>query len=1067
MKINLKKVLLAGTAIVAMGTMVSSGEALAQCATSGAFAADCTFSSSDTEGAITLATGVDVVFSSAGNTININDTITGIATGDGTLATGGNGTIVYQSADIGVGGANEIGGLTIGSGDIWYLSANAIELSSGGIFAMNGGTLNFISGGATVSGPDATPMSMAFTGSSGVETINFASAASANAQGATENFIYASAFNLADGNDVINFTSGNGNILVNTFEMGAGNDTVTFNSGRIQSAGIVDFGTGNDTLTFNSSIALAVAGEAGVVEWTSFDMGTGDDSVTFNSSGSVNVGAGTFGMGAGTDTVTFNSTGGSITAATIDGGSGTDSLIFNSATVTFNSDVTGFETVALNQGSNLTLNNGGLASAAVTMGSDSVFSITGTSVDTISGTITGDDNIQTITLNNANATLSSTINFASGSDILNYTEGSLTGTVNFGGGADTLNIGGDVAITAAMSGLETIAVGANTLTLSAAITGVDDANDSGLDATGSTVLINSGGSVDGAIHGNAAGAVTFGADGNGGTFNLGGIVEDVQLFVSSGTLNTNGFALGANDPLARVIVGGGTFNVSDNITIANGGGAGDLVNSGTVTVDYDALIDVGDNGVSGGGTYNFVYFNSAGTEMIGGVTTTGAIDFTSASLNFSVAAGSGVVTTGTNVIQFASGGTADATGATVTDTSYLYNFAINDVGTELGLDITQSVALATATSNGNNLSVATTLLTDPDLVTTTDPEMRALQAAVSGASTQEEFNNALEQAQPTVDGSNFVAAMNMVNNSFSMMSDRMASLRTGDSVTGMTTGNISQGVRVWTQAFGATGNQDRRDGIDGYDFDTLGVAVGMDTENMVEDTVLGLAFSYADTDADSDNASRTSTQTDSYQFTVYGDHDFENNIYLNGMAAYTRNNSETSRLVVNSTANGEFDADQFTFRAEVGRDYSFETATLTPHVLGHWTRYDADSYTETGAGGAGLVVNQDATNIVELGLGVDASWIFHNADGSYFSPELSAEYRYDFAGDDVQMTSRYIAGGQAFTTNGFDAQQSTVNLGTGFTYYSTENWELTAEYDYEWKEDFDAHAGMFRAGYRF
>lgn len=1064
MRIDLKKVMLAGTAIAALGVAMSPGEARAQCATSGVFAADCTFSSSDTEGTITLNTGVDVVFSSTTGQIEINDPINSAATGDGTLATVGNGTtIVYQSADIGVGANHEISALTIGSGDFWYLSANAIELSSGGVFTIDGGTLSFISGGATISGPDATPNNLQFSGGSSADTILFASAASAQAQGATSNYIYASSFNLAGGNDVITFSSGDNNIDANDFDLGDGNDTVTFNSGRIFSSGDFDAGAGNDTITFSS--ADTTTGGEGLIQADNVYMGSGNDSIVFNSSGSINVGAGTLSMDSGNDTITFQS-GGSITAATIDGGSGTDTLNFYSAGTIISSDVTGFETVNLGVRSDVTLSNGSLTSAAVMMYESANLNILGTSTETVSGTITGDDNGQSIVVDNGGVTVSSTISLAGGNDVIDYRSGSITGAVAFGAGNDVLNVGSansDLTLTAAVSGIEDIMIDNGTLTVSAAITGVDDANDQGVNVGANTLVLESGASIDGAIHGAAGGSLVFNSSGNGGTFSLGGIVEDVQLYLNSGgTLNTNGFDMGGNVALALAFVSG-TLNATDSITTD-----GNFVTGGSTTIGYDDIITVNNGDIGGGGTYTFMYYNSAGTEMIGGVTATaGSIDFSSASLVFSVAPGSGVVTTGTNVIVFASAGGAATAGASVSDTSYLYDFAVNDTGSNLGLDITQAVSLSEATSTGNNQTVATVLLTDPDLVTSTDSNLQALQAAVSGATTQEEFNDALEQAQPTIDGSSVTTALAISNSSFNLVSDRLAALRTGDSVTGMTTGNLSQGVRAWTQGFGVTGQQDRRDGIDGYDFDTYGVAFGADTENLLSDGVIGLAFSYANTDADSDNASLTSTDTDSYQFTIYGDHNFEKNIYLNGMAAYAHNSVDTSRLVAGSTATGDFDADQFTVRAEVGRDYNYDALTLSPHVLGHWTHYDPDSYTESGAGGAGLIVNSDSVNIAELGLGVNASWLYRNANGSYFSPEVSLDYRYDFAGDEVEMTSRFVAGGAAFKTTGFDAQQSSVDAGLGFTYYSTDNWELTAEYNYEWKEDFDAHAGMARAAYRF
>ena len=119
-------------------------------------------------------------------------------------------------------------------------------------------------------------------------------------------------------------------------------------------------------------------------------------------------------------------------------------------------------------------------------------------------------------------------------------------------------------------------------------------------------------------------------------------------------------------------------------------------------------------------------------------------------------------------------------------------------------------------------------------------------------------------------------------------------------------------------------------------------------------------------------------------------------------------------------------------------------------------------------GNAGRVVNGNDLDVLELGVGADVSWLFRNSDGSYFSPEIGAGYRYDFADDRIAMTSRFIEPGAAsIQTEGFDPQQHTFDASVGFTYYSTENWEMTTAYDYEWKEDFDAHAAMMRAAYRF
>lgn len=1080
MKINLRTFLMAGSALVAAAAF-APGTAFAQCATTGVLAADCDFEAPQTTGAITLNTGVDVTFASAGQTLVVNDAITGAAAGDGTLATDGLGTNVLQEANIGAGAGNAIGGLTIGSGDIWYLSGASINLLSTGTFTINGGTLSFASGGGTLSFSSGGSVA----GGASADTIEFISAGDGS-----QNLVFASSINLAGGDDVINFESGNGVIFASSLSMGAGNDTITFVSGQIDTtsggagSGTVDLGTGNDTVTFVS--APAGTPNLSAIDTLGFDAGDGNDTVTFNSGGTIDVNGGDFDMGAGTDTVTFNSGGAILNAANILGGTGTDTVNFNSGTYTTgNADITGVE--AFNAGDLVALTIGGsVTGGTITLNSGSSLTINdgnaGNDNETVTSTITGaTGGAQTVTI--TNGTVSGNISLGDMNDTINYQSGSVTGTMALGTGNDVLNAGAgaSVEIGSAVTGLEGMTVSGNTVTVSAAITGLDDtfvAGTSGIDVNANTLIFNDGGSFDGAIDdGAGTGLVDFGNDTLGGTFNAGGTIDTVGLMVTSGTLDTNGFAFGSAGALDTLTIGDGastaTLIASDNVTV--GGGGDDLVlSSATLRIAAGATVQAtGFNQVQGDGTFIIEVANTASGFSVGSLNVTGeGLDFDNGEL-FQIVVGSGSLAFSSgDVITFASGGAALAGGPAainVSDTSFLYDFTIgaNGNGTALDILVAQSGAFSTLTTTSNNNAAATVLLTDPVIAASTDANVLALIGAVAGAPTQLAFNEALEQAQPTVDGSNYAAAFNVVNTSFNVMGDRLASLRTGDDVTGMASGNVTQGVRAWTQAFGTMAQQDDRDGIDGYDADTYGAAVGLDTENLGQDMVLGAAVSYANTNADSANASNTDTDVDSYQFTVYGDRDIDDRTYVNGMFAYTYNDIETSRDVVAATAVGDYSANQYTARGEVGREYAYSQATITPHVLGHWTHFDPDSYTETGAGGAGLTVDGESMDIAELGIGSDIDWMFKNSDGSYFSPVLKAEYRYDFVGDDIEMTSQFVAGGATFQTQGFDAQRHTFDVGGGFTYYTTENWELTAEYNYEWKGDYDSHSGLVRAAYRF
>jgi outer membrane autotransporter protein len=129
--------------------------------------------------------------------------------------------------------------------------------------------------------------------------------------------------------------------------------------------------------------------------------------------------------------------------------------------------------------------------------------------------------------------------------------------------------------------------------------------------------------------------------------------------------------------------------------------------------------------------------------------------------------------------------------------------------------------------------------------------------------------------------------------------------------------------------------------------------------------------------------------------------------------------------------------------------------------------YNGDDYTETGAGNAGLRVDQDSLNVFELGVGVTAAWQYETASGMDVEPSLHAGYRYDLVGDEVESTNRFIGGGQAFNTQGADPARSTFNAGAGLKLFTTDNWEFSANYDFEFKSDYDAHSGYLRAGVKF
>lgn len=374
---------------------------------------------------------------------------------------------------------------------------------------------------------------------------------------------------------------------------------------------------------------------------------------------------------------------------------------------------------------------------------------------------------------------------------------------------------------------------------------------------------------------------------------------------------------------------------------------------------------------------------------------------------------------------------------------------------------------ANVLSTSANATVATTLMNFPGAT----GNLATARVNLLTAPTAAAANLVAESLSPPADGAAAAASIDVSGRVFNLNSQRLASLRQGDTSSGVATGNSSQAQRGWGEAFGRKINQNNRSGTAGYDANTGGVAFGADGETN-NGGHLGLSVGYGRTAIDSDNANRTRTDIDSYQVGLYGDMPIADKTFLNGMVGYVFNQNQTTRHNVGGisglTASGDFNANQLNAELEVGRDFEQSGGlTLTPTALVNYTYYKPSSYTETGAGTANLNVAGHSLSALNLGVGLDAAWMIQQADGSKLRPSLSAGYRYDVIGDSMDSTASFTGGGGAFTTTGVTPSRGTANVGAGLKYFTTSNWELSAQYNYDAKSGYGAHTAQIRAGYKF
>jgi outer membrane autotransporter protein len=723
------------------------------------------------------------------------------------------------------------------------------------------------------------------------------------------------------------------------------------------------------------------------------------------------------------------------------------------------------------------------------------------------GTVTGSPAVgmtsgATSNFVNNSGTISGTVSVTTGSDL----SGGLTnsGTINAGGGTaidiTTLSdISGGITNTGTITGnSDGIEIGdsdsainfTGNITNSGTITssgGTGIATGNFTDIQG---VVNNSGTIFGGSHG-----VRVHEDMSGGLINSGTISGNVGILVFDGAISggitntgtitgTGGDAIQfqSANVLTTVNLNGGRVvgNIVDD-TPANGFSnvvvGGNFSTEGDITVSRMSVTAGNELTISAGDTITLddmdasagtIAFEVDTTSSFGQLVVNGAgNDINLTGTTVSVKVGTGSISDG-DELKIGDGAAAitggpGGTKTTVTDNSFLWSFQIADGtaataatdNTDLFLFISAANDLEDVSDPGNG-DVARVI---KGISSTAVGVLEQIVENVNNAETEEAINEILEGAQTTADGGNVVAIRSVARGTSNITRNRMASLRTGlIGPTGMSAGDVTDNLTMWAQPFAQSSDQGKRDNVDGYEADTYGITVGVDTDGL-SNGIVGVALTYANTEVDSKNATETNTDVDSYQVTVYGDYDLNDETYLTGSVSYVYGQNESTRHNVGGVsgvnANGDFNSHQFGARAEIGRKFiSGKGLSVTPSFMLNYAHYTADSYTETGAGTANLRVSTDDMDLLEAGVGVDLTWERHNDDGSVWFPSLHAGYRHDIIGDKFQATSNFTGGGSSFKTEGFEPAQDVFNLGVGVRYFICGKWDISANYDFEYKSDY-------------
>lgn len=1108
MKLNIKKALLAGTAIVAVGALAPAAQAaeltLTGNAVWGALANGmvATPTTSDTvvmtthnllfdttevgvltSGAITATTG-DLTVDTTGDAGNVAFTIgsfTGSSTADITV-------------DNLLASTNRNVGLTV-TGAV--STAGNIIVRNTETGANNTTVTTTVGGNFTVTGTGTTAVTTTGTGRTGVTaTLDLNGATNTFAGAVTVTGGAADATNDASLNIFGNTTFTGGLTLTNG---AVGQAILNVDGTSAQSVAGVIAGTGEINVTNTHASGVTFSGNSTHTGALLVNNNGSSQAVTFSGN---NASAIALGNNVGADTITANFSG---TAQAISGG------ITGGASETVNANFSGGSTITLSgaatsgidttaiTGSTTVTTNQNFGSTNISVASGSILI---TTANTVSGAIA---NAGTLRMNGGGVTGAVTGAGLLDVDGAGAFNGAMTqGTADIAGVTLTQTTASGYTITNGtnFSGAGTLALAAGSQTIGSAFTNTTDGQ-------GTITVANDAGGGTTAFTGNVGASTSHSL----AAFTMQNAGGNAQTVTSTGNWYVDATLLDATDTLSFIgtsaqtvsgTVGGhadnegvlnvGTGTSATDVTFSGVIGAADAASLASATVaasatarfaanaDFDgAFTNTGTTRVSQGAVVTSDEFSNTGTYYLGVTDANGTLaqgDFgqildsgangaiTASRINLVLA---GDIATGA-AVRMLTGINLGA--ATLSDNSIQYTVVSVNNGAHTDVTVTRTAA-ATLAAGTESVGIGQTMdgLSAASLAGTANAQIMQIADNLAAASTQDAFNEVLEAAGPTVDGGAVVGGFNASVQSIDVNNTRLASLRNGVE-TGMVAGELNNGVSIWGQGFGQLADQDHRDGVDGYEADTYGIAAGMDTANMLENGTVGLALSYANTDVDSKNATNTNADVDSYQLSLYGDYDVAPQTYVSGTLGFAWNDIDQTRHNVGGVsglnANADYDSNQYIAYVEAGRDFKVsQSGTLTPHLLAHYQHISIDNYTEDGAGGASLNVRSEDLDIFELGVGAEMAWDLDAGEGSRIRPAINVGYRHDLVNDDVSSTANFTGGGASFETNGLEAGRGTGNIGASLAYSMDNNWTFTADYDFEIKSDYDAHSGSIRAGYKF
>ena len=209
------------------------------------------------------------------------------------------------------------------------------------------------------------------------------------------------------------------------------------------------------------------------------------------------------------------------------------------------------------------------------------------------------------------------------------------------------------------------------------------------------------------------------------------------------------------------------------------------------------------------------------------------------------------------------------------------------------------------------------------------------------------------------------------------------------------------------------GDRDTTDNEDGFDYDNWAANLGGDYR-LNDRNLVGAILSYGSSEVDFDVTSAVpggGIDSDSWGVTLYGSH-MADAYYIDGLVGYSSADYDVERKIVlpgftSRTARGDTESDAVMISVGGGMDVSRGQLTYGPYARLAYQLTDVDGYTETGANGLNLTVEDQEWKSLTSVIGARGSYA-HSAAWGVLVPQARLGWVHEYK-NDRQVTSAFFA----------------------------------------------------------